>query len=205
MRNERENYKIEGLTITLEKASRSLHNTLRYIYALSVGDFYNVNVKDLFKISLSDISNSDVLSNLGISPSNALDDENFELLDSLFFFAFAVRLPFLNRQFPKKEKIKDRFLREVYESCVSKGAADENGVLAEFGEDFKRSLKLAKSSRTEPPFNGEWLRRWIYAFGGAELSAITNKNMFVLGCMDALIPLYYAKLMEILAEEIRRD
>ena len=187
---------IEELSVTAEKASRSLCGAIRYISAVSEGDFYNINVKDLFKISLSDISEPDVLSKLGISPAPLNDDVS--KLSELMYFAFAARLPYLRRRLPPKSKLNDRFLFNVYESCVQRGAADSVNVVR---ESFKRNMKSAKSNQPEPPFNGEWFRRWVYSSGG-ELAAISNRIMFLLGCMDALLPLFYAKLTDVLASRL---
>jgi len=186
---------------TIEKAARSLHNSIRYIYAVSMGDFYNVNVKDLFKLSLTDISSPNILSNLGLSPSDDFrgDLKEFSKLADLMFYAFAVRLPYLRRRVVSP-KYNDRFLRDLYEACLTAGASDPSNIVQ---EDFKSNMKLAKSAKApEPPFSGEWFRRWVYSCGG-ELAAITNRNMFLLGCMDALLPLYYAKLTDILAEQLK--
>jgi hypothetical protein len=196
MKNDNDNYSVQSLSVTIEKASRSLHSSLRYIYAVSAGDFYNINVKDLFKISLSDIGRTDILSNLGILPSDELKGEGFERLCDLMYYAFAVRTPYLRRHMSQSRR-SDRFFRELFEACVEKGANDSDNIVQ---EDFKRVMKLAKSAVPEPPFNGEWFRRWVYSRGG-DLAAISNRNMFLLGCMDALLPLFYAKLTDVLIAE----
>jgi hypothetical protein len=204
--NPKDTYKIQTLSVTIEKASRCLHSAIRYIYGVSMGDFYNINVKDLFKLSLSDLSNPNVLSNLGISPemgNSSFDGASvfkgvyFAQLSDVIFYAFAVRTPFLKRN-AAEPKIKDRFFRSLFESCVEMGAADSEDVVR---ENLKQMIKSAKTNSPEPAFNGEWFRRWVYSCGG-ELAAITNRNMFLLGCMDALIPLYYAKLTDILTEQL---
>jgi len=196
-------YEAQSLSMTIEKAAICLHNSIKYIYAVSQNDFYNINVKDLFKISLSDLSNPNILTNLGILPNSAafkcevFAGENYAKLSDLFFFAFAVRTPYLLKN-PKVQqaKLKPKLFQNIYEACVERGAADNDNIVR---ETFKTNLKAAKSNKPEPSFNGEWFRRWVYSYGG-ELSAITNRNMFLLGCMDALLPLYYAKLTEMLLE-----
>jgi hypothetical protein len=204
--NNQKEFEIQSLSVEIEKAANSLHNTLKYIYSVAVNDFYNINVKDLFKISLSDISEPSVLKKLGVSPdtSDVWNSEQFDKLSDLFFFAFAVRAPYLMRNQKVKEavpKIKARFYRELFELCVEKGAIDHGGIVR---ETFKANLKGAKSTGAEPSFNGEWFRRWVYA-NSTDFSAITNKNMFLLGCIDALLPLYYAKLTENLVGLISKE
>jgi len=193
-------FKIHGLSVTIEKASVSLHSAIKYIYAVSVNDLYNINVRDLFQVSLSDINNPNILSNLGVAADiqhmSIFNSEEFARLSDLFFYAFAVRVAFLRRN--TQFKGGDRFLLKLFNACAEKGAADPNGVTQ---TNFAKMLKAAKSKQPEPPFDGEWFRRWVYSYGG-ELSAITNRNMFLLGCMDALLPLYYAKLTEISLETL---
>jgi len=202
-------YQAQSMAMTIEKAAVCLHNSIKYIYAVSQNDFYNINVKDLFKISLSDINNPHILTNLGISPANSaafkcevFSSEQYAKLVDLFYFAFAVRTPFLMKNpSVQQAKIKAKFFQGIYNACIERGAADHDDIVR---ETFKINLKLAKSNKPEPSFNGEWFRRWIYSHN-SELSAITNRNMFLLGCMDALLPLYYAKLTEMLLEEIKRN
>jgi len=183
---------IQSLSMTIERAALSLHNAIKYIHTLSMSDFYNVNIKDLFKISLSDITNPNILANLG-TPPKPIEGAHFVQLADLLFFAFAVRTPYLMRnRKDKRLKVTDRFILELYRACVVKGAADPDNIVQ---ENIKTAIKLSKSNRAEPTFNGEWFRRWVY-FRGEELAAITNRNIFLLGCMDALLPLYYAKLTD---------
>ncbi|MCL1789687.1 MAG: hypothetical protein FWG33_04940 [Oscillospiraceae bacterium] len=186
---------IETLSGTIEKTAVSLQSAVGYIYAVGENDFYNINAKDLFKISLSDLNNPESLSRIGVSPKSGI--ANFTQLSDLMFFTFAVRTPFLRRN--PEIKASDKLISSLYQSCVEKGAVDPDNFVR---EDFKTMMKFAKSNQPEPPFNGEWFRRWVYSYGGA-LAEITNKNMFLLGCMDALFPLYYAKLTETLTEMLK--
>ena len=62
---------------------------------------------------------------------------------------------------------------------------------------------LVRTKKAEPAFDTEWFRRWIYTYGH-ELAAINNRNMFVLGCVEALFPLYYASLSDLLVNEMNR-
>jgi len=195
------NSQIQNMAFTIDKAARSLHNSIRYIYAVSMGDFYNVNVKDLFKLSLSDITHPNILKNLGIIPAEDLGGSEFERLYDFLFFAFAVRVPYLRRQLPAKSSVKDRFFLDLFDECKKLGANDPANIVQ---ESFKRNMKSAKGNHAEATFNGEWFRRWVYSYGG-ELAAITNRNMFLLGCMDALLPLYYAKLTDILGDSLKKS
>jgi len=193
---------IQDCSGVIEGAARSLHGAVRYIYAVGADGFYNINVKDLFKVCLIDITDSAMPSNLGI-PVNSVKFAGFETaefksLHKLFFYAFAVRLPFLRRI--DGVNAKDSRLYDLYRLCEEKGAANLDDIVS---GDFKSMMRIAKTRENEPAFNGEWFRRWVYTYGG-ELAAITNRNMFLLGCMDALLPLYYAKLTDILSETFKK-
>ena len=188
---------IQTAVQAVENAAVAMHSAIGYIYAISENDFYNISVKDLFKISLSDSESTDGFSKLGIAPNASV--ANFTQLSDLIFYAFAVRIPYLRRI--HGAQVSDKFIRNFFNACVEKGALDHENFSK---ESFKSNLKLAKAPRNnqpEPPFNGEWFRRWVYSYGG-DLAAINNKNMFLLGCMEALLPLRYAKLTETLTELI---
>ncbi|MDR0197430.1 MAG: hypothetical protein LBI36_04345 [Oscillospiraceae bacterium] len=194
----RERYDLNELSDVIERASRSLCGAVRYVRAVAESEFYNVNVKDLFKISLSDITNPAILSNLGVcaeTKSEALNGAGFSRVANMVFYAFAVRLPFFRRA-EDGVFVKDSRLSALYETCVSKGAENYGGIIH---DDFKSMMKAAKRRETQPPFTAEWFRRWVYSEGG-ELAAINNRNMFLLGCADALFPLYHAALWEKLTE-----
>ncbi|MCL2071740.1 MAG: hypothetical protein FWH07_05850 [Oscillospiraceae bacterium] len=196
MRNEKD--MIQTLSEAVENAAFSLHSMIGYIYSVGENDFYNINIKDLFKISLEDIGNPDSLSKIGISTKT--DIANFTQLSDLMFYAFAVRTPYLRRI--SEIKVSDRLIVSLYESCAEKGAVDPDNFVRESFKANMKAAKISETKRSEPPFNGEWFRRWVYSYGG-ELAEITNRNMFLLGCMDALFPLYYAKLTDTLTGILR--
>ena len=51
---------------TVVKAGVSLFNAVKYIYMIADKDFYNINIKDIFKIALNNISDTTCLYNTGI-------------------------------------------------------------------------------------------------------------------------------------------
>ena len=112
-------------------------------------------------------------------------------IEELIRYAFAVRLPFLRRTVSKKV-LSDKDIKALYNSVSEFGISNPDCLIE---LDFKRAFKIAKSRQPEPFFNGEWFRKWIYSHGN-NISAINNRNMFFLGCADALLPLYYSALHE---------
>lgn len=187
-------------------AADSIYEALRYIYFVSCEDFYSVNVKDIFKIALSNITDSTLLSNLGykIYPemTGDLKDPGFAAVKRLIKYAFAVRIPFLKKYIPPKGSFNDNDLKELFRIICDAGAQNLDGIIT---SDFKNNMKLLRSKdQEEPLFDTEWFKSWVYTHG-KEFSVINNKNMFFLGCADALFPLYWASLSDKLLEKIEKS
>jgi len=189
---------------SIKFSAASLFKALKYIYALTDENFYNINVKDIFKIALNDINNVDILDNMGITLSDEilgeLSNPRFDVVEGLIHYAFLIRLPFLRVNTPELSKVKEKHMKEVYSQGLKNGAENFEGNIE---HDFNSVSKIAKSRQPEPPFDGEWFRRWVYTFAD-ELSAITNRNMFLLGSIDALFPLYYAALPNKISQNLNK-
>ena len=183
------------LTELVENTAESLFNTMKYIYIISESDFYNINCKDIFKVALSDVSNPNTLDNLGIQITEAkvgeMNSEEFKRVKAMIHYAFVIRLPFLRRAM-EFCPLKETHIKDLYALAVKRGAENYGEIIE---GDLKTMLKIARNRQPEPPFDGEWFRRWVYT-RGRELSVINNRNMFLLGCMDAMFPLYYSALTE---------
>ena len=54
---------------------------------------------------------------------------------------------------------------------------------------------MVKTGRPVPAYDAEWFKSYIYSYVPA-LTAITNKNMFLLGSCDILFTLFYSGLEE---------
>lgn len=63
---------------TIVKSGVSLFNAVKYIYMIADKDFYNINVKDIFKIALKNITDTTCLYNTGIK----LDKERCKEMNS---------------------------------------------------------------------------------------------------------------------------
>ena len=187
----------------IDGAAESLFEALKYCYMISDDDFYNINVKDIFRVGLGDITNSGVFRNLGLELDKAkigeMADEKFGEVLEMIRFSFALRLPFMRRESPDTY-IKDNQVRQMYDTLEEYGFANPDGIIV---ESFKSTSWLAKTKKPEPNFDTEWFRSWIYTYGH-ELAAINNRNMFILGCVDALFPLYYSSLKERVVKEFNK-
>lgn len=192
---------VQRIVDITDSAAESLFLALKYCYLVSDGDFYNINVKDIFRIGLSDITNPDCFRCLGLSLERGnigeMAGENFAQVQEIIRYSFAVRLPFA-RHDAADSTVKEGQIKLAYELLGDYGYANPEGIVA---LTYKSAAWLAKTKKPEPQYDTEWFRSWIYTYG-IELSAINNRNMFLLGCADALFPLYYSALRERLVNEM---
>lgn len=196
---------ISEIASTVSAASDSIYEALKYVYFICSEDFYKINVKDVFKIALSNVTDSRILSNLGFKlyPEKIGDLKNpqFEEVKKLIKYAFAVRLPFIKKYIPLKSSFTDNDLRDMFRAVCESGAQNIDNIIT---VDFKSNLKTATKQRDqdEPVFDTEWFKTWVYAYG-KEFAVINNKNMFFLGCADALFALYWAALTDKLVDIVK--
>lgn len=187
----------------IDCASRSLFNAVRCCYQIADDDFYNINVKDVFKIGLNNITNPESFRNLGIVPDERklreMASEQFEEVLGVIRYSFAIRLPFI-RRYAEESTLRDGQVKQIYDLLEEVGFANPDGILE---GSYKSMAWLVRTKKAEPPFETEWFRRWIYTYGH-DLAAINNRNMLLLGCVEALFPLYYASLQELVVEQMNR-
>ncbi len=192
---------LNNIADIIDLASESLFNAIRYCYFVADGDFYNINVKDVFKIGLNSITKPECFKNLGIeideSKMGEMGTPHFREILDIIRYSFAIRLPFIKR-YAEKTTLKDAQVKQIYDILESYGFHNPDGIVE---ESFKSMAWLVKTKKNEPAFETEWFRRWIYTYGH-DLAAINNRNMFVLGCVEALFPLYYASLQELLVKKM---
>lgn len=186
----------------VDNACVSLFSAVKYIYSISDKDFYNVNVKDIFKVGLNDITRTDSFANLGLRFDERrigeMSSPDFAEVLGVLRYSFAVRLPFIRRMM-QDCPLKDGHFRDAFNMIAEFGFANPDGIVE---LDFKTAMWMVKSRKPEPNYDTDWFKRWIYTYG-KELSAINNRNMFMLGCVDALFPLYYAALQEKLVQALQ--
>ncbi len=194
---------IRKIADIIDLTSQSLFNAVRYCYFAADGDFYNINVKDIFKIGLNNITKPDCFKNLGLNMDEKkigeMGTEHFREVLSIIRYCFAIRLPFIKR-YAESSTLRDGHIKQIYDILEKYGFHNPDGIVE---ESFKSMAWLVKTKKNEPAFETEWFRRWIYTYGH-DLSAINNKNMFILGCVEALFPLYYASLQELVVKEMNK-
>lgn len=181
---------------TVVKAGVSLFNAVKYIYMIADKDFYNINVKDIFKISLRNITDTTCLYNTGIKLDKErckeMNSPEYERVLSLMVYSFAVRLPELKNVKINNQSLNDKQIKTIFDMVVAKGAGNYDNVIV---DDFEEIRRMVKTGRPVPAYDAEWFKSYIYSYVPA-LTAITNKNMFLLGSCDILFTLFYSGLEE---------
>ena len=184
------------LSETVVKAGVSLFNAVKYIYMIADKDFYNINVKDIFKISLKNITDTTCLYNTGIKLDKErckeMNSPEYERVLSLMVYSFAVRLPELKNVKINNQSLNDKQIKTIFDMVVAKGAGNYDNVIV---DDFEEIRRMVKTGRPVPAYDAEWFKSYIYSYVPA-LTAITNKNMFLLGSCDILFTLFYSGLEE---------
>lgn len=178
------------------KAGVSLFNAVKYIYMIADRDFYNINIKDIIKISLNNISDTAALFNTGIKLDkercSEMNTPEYERVLSLMVYSFAVRLPELKNVKTAGGYLNDKQIKTIYDLVITKGAGNFDNVITADFEDIRR---LVKAGRPVPSYDAEWYKSYIYSYCPA-LSAITNRNLLLLGSADILFPLFHSCLEE---------
>ena len=184
------------LSETVVKAGVSLFNAVKYIYMIADKDFYNINVKDIFKISLKNIPDTTCLYNTGIKLDKErckeMNSPEYERVLSLMVYSFAVRLPELKNVKINNQTLNDKQIKTIFDMVVAKGAGNYDNVIV---DDFEEIRRMVRTGRPVPAYDAEWFKSYIYSYVPA-LTAITNKNMFLLGSCDILFTLFYSGLEE---------
>lgn len=184
------------LSDTIVKAGVSLFNAVKYIYMIADKDFYNINVKDIFKIALKNITDTSSLFNTGIKLDKErckeMSTPEYERVLSLMVYSFAVRLPELKAVKTRGGSLNDKQIKAIFDMVVAKGAGNYENVIV---DDFEEVRRMVKMNKPVPAYDAEWFKGYIYSFV-PELAAINNKNLFLLGCCDILFTLFYGSLEE---------
>lgn len=184
------------LSDTVVKAGVSLFNAVKYIYMIADKDFYNINVKDIFKIALKNITDTTCLYNTGIKLDKErckeMNSPEYERVLSLMVYSFAVRLPELRNIKTKGGQLNDKQIKTIYDMVLSKGAGNFENVIPDDFEEIRRMVKLGKPV---PAYDAEWYKGYIYGYVPA-LATVTNKNLFLLGSCDILFTLFHSSLEE---------
>lgn len=186
-----ENEATTQLADMILKAGANLFKATKYLYALTAENYYNINIKDFFKVILNNIFNADIMSSFHIS----IDDKTCAPMNTreyfdvfrLIIYSFAVRLPVLCNVTVNGETMTARQVSAVYDAVMEKGVFNHGDAIAETFPQIAADLKKGKSIS---PYNSEWFRSYVFTTI-PELADITNHNLFFMGAVDMLFSLYY--------------
>ncbi|MGN1118955.1 MAG: hypothetical protein ACI4Q4_01270 [Oscillospiraceae bacterium] len=188
------------LSETVVRSGVSLFNTVKYVYMIADKDFYNINIKDIFKIALDQVSETNALFNTGIKLDKdrcaGMNSPEYERVLALMVYSFAVRLPTLKNIKTRGGSLNDKQIRTIYDMVIAKGAGNFENVIDEDFEDYRR---MVKQNKPIPAYDAEWYKGYIYSYVPA-LAAINNRNLFLLGSVDVLFTLFYSSLEDKLEE-----
>lgn len=181
---------------TIVKAGVSLFNAVKYIYMVGDKDFYNINVRDIFKITLKNITDTTALYNTGIKLDRErcreMSSPEYERVLSLMVYSFAVRLPLLKDVKTSAGSLNDKQIKAVYDIVISKGAGNYENIIT---DDFEEIRRTVKAGRPVPAYDAEWYKSYIFSYV-PQLASVGNRNMFLLGSCDILFTLFCNALDE---------
>lgn len=187
---------VTAISEMIVKCGVSLYNAVKYIYSIGEEDFYNCNFKDALKVILNNITDADSLKTLGLRINShrclEMSSEEYNRVLSLIVYSFAVRIPVLKTVKNGNDAMTDDQLKNVYDAVIAKGAANYNDTIT---ESYTENKYLVKKNRPIPAYSADWYKTYIYT-SVPELSAITNKNMFLLGFSDVLFAMFYSCMEE---------
>ena len=193
---------VNGIADSIIKGGVCLYNAIKYIYSLTEEDFYNVNIKDAFKVVLNNISDTDCLQALGLHIDDRFCKEmqspEYNRVLSLIVFSLAVRVPTLKNVRNGEDSMTDDQLYRIYTSVIEKGASNYNDIIVDSYLEIKY---LVRKNKKLPPYTADWFKAYIFT-GVPSLSAITNKNMFLLGFVDVLFAMFYSCFEEELHNKV---
>lgn len=193
---------VNGLADYIIRCGVCLYNSVKYIYSLAENDFYNVNIKDVLKIMLNNMPETDPIKTLGLRIDDytcrEMQSEEYNRVLPLMVFSLAVRIPVLKNVKNGEDSMTDDQLYRLYTAVIDKGAENYRDIIT---ESFLETKYLIRKGKKLPPFTADWYKSYIYSSVPA-LSDITNKNMFLLGFVDVLFAMFYSCVEDGLSQKV---
>lgn len=194
---------LSGIASLIEKYCRSLHDGIKYIYSIADENFYNIEIKDALMILLNNLTKSGKLEVLSLSKNHKscieMNSEEYEKVLSLIIYSFAVRVPMLKKIEKNKETLSDKQLMSIYRMVLANGGENHKEIIKESYEDIKL---LVKKKKIVNDYSADWYKAYIYNYV-PKLKTVSNKNIFLLGAVDILFPMFYSCCMENMEEYIK--
>ena len=200
---------ISRISETIVKGGVALYNAIKYTYSIAEEDFYNVNIKDILKVVLNNITDADCLSEMGLRINaercSEMMTEEYNKVLPLIVYSFAVRIPTLKLVKNGEDFMTDDQLMQVYNAVIDKGAENVGNTISESYAEIKQ---LIKKNKPIPQYSSDWFKTYLYT-ACPSLNAVNNKNIFLLGFADILFAMFYSCLEEevrnvILSEAVKK-
>lgn len=183
---------LNGLADYIVKSGVCLYNSVKYIYSLAETDFYRVSIKDVLKVMLNNIPDTDGIKALGLHIDDytcrEMQGQEYNKTLNLMVYSLAVRIPVMKNIKVNGETMTDDQLYRLYTAVMDKGAENFGEIIT---ESFLETKYLVRKGKKIPPFTADWYKTYIYTKVPA-LAEITNKNMFLLGFADVLFAMFYS-------------
>jgi hypothetical protein len=180
----------------------SMSNTLKYIYSLAEKDFYNVDLKDVVKLVINNVTNVDGLAVLGLRAEGPIvremESEEYRRLLPAMVYSLAVRTPALKPVVIGGKPLSDDQIYKIYQAAMAKGGNNTDDIIP---ETFLEIKYLVKKNKPLPPFTADFYKNYIFA-KVPELASIRNKNIFLLGAADIFFGMFYACFFEALSAQL---
>ena len=165
---------LSGLADTIMKGGVCLYNAIKYIYSIAENDFYNVSIKDAFKVVLNNITDSDALKALGLriddSTCREMQNDEYNRVLPMIIYSLAVRIPTLKSVRNGDDSMTDDQLYRLYTMVMEKGADNYRDMIT---ETFLETKYLVRKGKRLPPFTAEWFKTYVYTTVPT-LAEITN-------------------------------
>ena len=150
---------INGLADTIIKGGVSLYNAMKYIYSIAEKDFYNVNIKDAFKVVLNNITDTDCLQALGLRIDDntcaEMQNEEYNRVLPMMVYSLAVRIPTLKNVKNGDDSMSDDQLYRLYTAVMDKGAENYRDMIS---ETFLETKYLVRKGKKLPAFTADWYK-----------------------------------------------
>jgi hypothetical protein len=193
---------IDGMADFILRGGVSMYNTLKYIYSLAERDFYNVDLKDVIKLVINNVTNVDGLGVLGLRAEGPtvkeMETEEYRRLLPAMVYSLAVRTPALKPVIIDGKPLTDDQIYKIYQAAMQKGGFNTDDIIP---ETFLEIKYLVKKGKPLPPFTADFYKNYIFA-KVPELASIKNKNIFLLGAADIFFGMFYACIFEALSAQL---
>lgn len=177
---------ISELAENTQKTAAAFLYAIKFVYAISARNFYNVSIDEVVQISRFDVTEEKAVDRLGIRPEvsdyGAMYSDGFQKMQPIVLAYFKSRIPYFRFATASKSVLlKDKELKAFMNALDVRNTED-------FAADEKAALKLAKKKKSLPP-DSKWLRDKLAA-NFPEFSADNNRVAFLYGCIDRLLPVF---------------